>query len=112
MNKTEEYKSYQEIKPRIDEIAEKVNDPAIPLDEALDLYEEAAQLVLRVSSLLETDITAEETQGLDIDSEAEKLAGEKSNLASVESIPEPASQTDEVAQSDDAHLEAASDTAE
>ena len=44
------------VKTRLAEIAEAVSDESLPLDEALDLYEEAVALGLQASDLLETGI--------------------------------------------------------
>ncbi len=58
--KADEYESFSEIKGRLDEIVKAVDDDALPLDDALTLYEEAVALGLRVSDLLEESITEEE----------------------------------------------------
>lgn len=52
----ESYGSFEELKSRLDEIVEAVNDKDLPLDQALSLYEEAVGLGLRASDLLEQDI--------------------------------------------------------
>ena len=49
----ESYGSFEELKSRLDEIVEAVNDKDLPLDQALSLYEEAVGLGLRASDLLE-----------------------------------------------------------
>lgn len=61
--------AFAEVRTRLQQIAEAVDDPQISLDDALDLYEEAVTLGLRASDLLEVGITEEETQ--------EALAGEE-----------------------------------
>lgn len=48
--------SFEEVKGRLDEIVEAVSDENISLDDALKLYEEAVQLGLRASSLLEENL--------------------------------------------------------
>ncbi len=58
--RADEYESFSEIKGRLDEIVKAVDDDALPLDDALTLYEEAVALGLRVSDLLEESITEEE----------------------------------------------------
>ncbi|NGM17792.1 exodeoxyribonuclease VII small subunit [Xiamenia xianingshaonis] len=58
--RADEYESFSEIKGRLDEIVQAVGDDALPLDDALTLYEEAVALGLRVSDLLEESITEEE----------------------------------------------------
>lgn len=54
------YDSYSRVKERLDEIAIQVADETIPLDDALNLYDEAVSLALRASELIETD---EEEEG-------------------------------------------------
>ena len=51
---------FEAIKMRLEEIVEAVSDESIPLDDALDLYEEAVELVMRVSDVLEDDIEVDE----------------------------------------------------
>lgn len=48
--------SFEEVKRRLDEIVDAVADDDLPLDDALKLYEEAVQLGLRASSLLEENL--------------------------------------------------------
>ena len=55
-----EYESFEALKARLDEIVAAVSDDALPLDDALDLYEEAVALGMRASDLLEAGIKAEE----------------------------------------------------
>ena len=64
----ESYGSFEELKSRLDEIVEAVNDKDLPLDQALSLYEEAVGLGLRASDLLE--------QGIDEARVQEALASE------------------------------------
>lgn len=64
----ESYGSFEELKSRLDQIVEAVNDKDLPLDQALSLYEEAVGLGLRASDLLE--------QGIDSASVQEALAPE------------------------------------
>lgn len=54
--------TFASAKDRLAEIAEAVEDENLSLDEALDLYEEAVALGLKVSDLLEVGISAEEIQ--------------------------------------------------
>ena len=58
MTAAEQPNSFAEVKTRLDEIVEAVNDDNLPLDDALALYEEAVNLGLRASNLLEADIDA------------------------------------------------------
>lgn len=50
--------SFEEVKNRLDEIVEAVSDESISLDDALKLYEEAVELGLVASSLLEENLEA------------------------------------------------------
>lgn len=64
MNASDERVSdFPQIKARLDDIAESVNDESLSLDEVLKLYEEAVSLGLKASSLLEQEvlISTEET---------------------------------------------------
>lgn len=58
----QEYESFEELKVRLDEIVEAVSDDDLPLDDALELYEEAVSLGLRASDLLEQGIEAREAE--------------------------------------------------
>lgn len=51
---------FEAIKARLDEIVDAVNDDSIPLDDALDLYEEAVALGMRVSEVLEEGIKVDD----------------------------------------------------
>ena len=64
----ESYGSFEELKSRLDDIVEAVNDKDLLLDQALSLYEEAVGLGLRASDLLE--------QGIDEASVQEVLASD------------------------------------
>jgi exodeoxyribonuclease VII small subunit len=48
--------SFEEVKARLDEIVEAVTRDDIPLEDALKLYEEAVELGLAASSLLEQNL--------------------------------------------------------
>lgn len=47
---------FESVKARLDEIVKAVSDDELPLDDALELYEEAVSLGLRVSDLLEEGV--------------------------------------------------------
>lgn len=49
-------KDFEAVKARLDEIVQAVSDENLPLDDALELYEEAVSLGLRVSDLLEDGV--------------------------------------------------------
>lgn len=75
---------YQEVRDRLRQIAEAVEDPELSLDAALDLYEEAVTLGLKASDLLEVDITAQELQAV----AAEEGAPAAGDAASADAAPE------------------------
>lgn len=52
----EQYNSFDEIKERLDEIVSLVSDGSLPLDEALELYEEAVGIGLQASHIMEEGI--------------------------------------------------------
>ena len=54
--------SFDEVKSRLEEIADAVADEGMPLDDALDLFEEAVTLGLRVGDLIELDVAVDEEQ--------------------------------------------------
>ena len=47
---------FEAIKLRLEEIVTAVSDESLPLDDALDLYEEAVELGMRISDVLEDGI--------------------------------------------------------
>ena len=73
------------VKTRLAEIAEAVSDESLPLDEALDLYEEAVALGLRVSDLLEEGIELSDAA----DEAGESGAVENAVAESATTTPEP-----------------------
>ena len=54
------YDSFADITKRLNEIADQVAGTDLPLEEALSLYEEAVNLGLHATDLLEDDISEEE----------------------------------------------------
>lgn len=52
--------SFADIKKRLNEIADQVANTDLPLEEALTLYEEAVNLGLHATNLLEEDISEDE----------------------------------------------------
>ncbi len=57
-----EHGSFEEIQNRLQEIVDAVSDDTLPLDAALSLYEEAVQLGLRASTLLEEGIALQKPE--------------------------------------------------
>ena len=55
----QEYRTFEDVKERLDQIVDAVSDDDLALDDALALYEEAVSLGLRASELLEADIDAQ-----------------------------------------------------
>lgn len=79
MSETEMQPSeFESVRDRLAEIAEAVEDESLPLDEALDLYEEAVALGLQASDLLETGVIPPEEE---VEEESEEGAGEDSEEA-------------------------------
>lgn len=54
---------FDSVKQRLEQIAAAVSDDSMPLDEALDLFEEAVSLSMQVSDLLEVGIDASALDG-------------------------------------------------
>ena len=78
----DEYTTYAEVKERLDEIVDAVNDDDLSIEDALALYEEAVGLGLAASDLIERDIDerrlAEEADAeveVEVELEAEAEAG-------------------------------------
>lgn len=80
--------SFAGIKQRLDEIVTLVSDDTMPLDDALKLYEEAVDLGLAASNLLEQGIPvdAEDTQGAE---DAESMQDIKEPHADAQRLAEP-----------------------
>ncbi|WP_283171112.1 exodeoxyribonuclease VII small subunit [Curtanaerobium respiraculi] len=55
---SQEKPTFEHINERLREIGRQVEDEGMPLDDALDLFEEAVQLGMQASSLLEEGIAA------------------------------------------------------
>ena len=67
-NNAEPAESFDALKARLEEIVQAVSDESLPLDAALDLYEEAVSLGMRASDFLEDGILLdEETAQADVD---------------------------------------------
>lgn len=47
-------RSFADIRDRLEEIASRVRSDDVPLDDALDLYDEAVKLGMKATELLET----------------------------------------------------------
>ena len=62
MASSDHLQDFAAIKARLDEIVEAVGDDSLPLDDALDLYEEAVELGMRVSDVLEDGIEIDENE--------------------------------------------------
>lgn len=55
--------SFEQIKGRLDKIVDAVSAEDLSLDEALELYEEAVQLGMRASELIEQDTRPQGSRG-------------------------------------------------
>ena len=91
--------SFEEAKARLEEIADAVGNDELPLDEALDLFDEAVSLGLAVSDLMEEGIEVDEPDepgkpgGSDAADAADAPGGAgESNTASVPDAPAGASE--------------------
>ena len=62
MGKNDQVVDFEQVKVRLEEIANAVSDETMPLDDALDLYEEAVSLGMRASDLLEVGILVEDEE--------------------------------------------------
>lgn len=78
----EEKKTFEDLKTRLDEIVEAVNDESKTLDETLDLYEEAVKLGMQASSLLEEDVVGASEQEAQTEDLHLEGAGESTEGAS------------------------------
>ena len=90
--------SLAEIKSRLFEIADQVANTDLPLEEALTLYEEAVNLGLHATNLLEDDITEEELAEVSEGSAEEFAAGEQPQ-ASDETVPTPSGEIEDLSRS-------------
>ncbi len=54
--------SFDDLKARLDEIVKAISDDSLPLEEALDLYEEAVGIGLQASRVMEEGIAARDAQ--------------------------------------------------
>ena len=83
--------SFEEVTRRLDEIVDAVADDDLPLDDALKLYEEAVQLGLRASSLLEENLQENNALYDEERSEDVQDAGEETpNASEPDASAEPA----------------------
>ena len=58
-----EYRTYDEVKERLDEIVNAVGSDDLPIKDALSLYEEAVLLGLAASDLIERDMKERRAAG-------------------------------------------------
>lgn len=82
--------SLADIKSRLYEIADQVANTDLPLEEALTLYEEAVNLGLHATNLLEQDITEDELAEVSEESVEEPAAIEQPQVSD-EIAPAPSS---------------------
>lgn len=61
----EDARSFEDLKTRLDEIVTLVSDDTLPLDEALDLYEEAVGIGLQASRIMEEGIAEQAADAQD-----------------------------------------------
>lgn len=82
---SKDYDTFEAVQSRLDEIVEAVGDESLPLDDALALYEEAVNLGLRGSDLLEENIEA-----FDAQQQADAADGAEGSAASAEAASDAA----------------------
>lgn len=99
---TDDGQSFEDLKTRLDEIVSLVSDDSLPLDEALDLYEEAVGIGLAASRIMEQDITAQDAQDAKHSEDAHMQGADDTTAASHSVQRTEASQTREVEQPTDA----------
>lgn len=63
--------SYSQVNDRLKQIIAQVSDGSIALDDALDLFDEAVQLGVRASTLMEEDITSRDLAAVSEESDAD-----------------------------------------
>lgn len=75
--------SFEDLKSRLDEIVEAVSNEDLPLEEALDLYEEAVGIGLQASRIMEEGITARDSDEQDMQNTVQDSAslGASSDVA-------------------------------
>ena len=59
-NSARDLQDFETVQARLDQIVKAVADDDLPLDDALDLYEEAVALGMRASELLEDGIAVDD----------------------------------------------------
>lgn len=82
---SKDYDTFEAVQSRLDEIVKAVGDESLPLDDALALYEEAVNLGLRGSDLLEENIEA-----FDAQQQADAADGAEGSAASAEAASDAA----------------------
>lgn len=81
--------SFDEAKARLDEIADAVEDPAISLDDALALYEEAVKIGLHACEVSEQDVlAADEEPQADADVDVADASQEEAFETAAPAAPE------------------------
>ena len=86
--------SFADIKSRLNEIADQVSNTELPLEEALTLYEEAVNLGLQATNLLEDDISEDELEQAKEES-AEATAAPEQPQTGEDVSPEASNASDE-----------------
>lgn len=91
MDAPSQEQDFASVKARLDEIVEAVSDSELPLDDALELYEEAVTLGLRVSDLLEEGVDplveTDEADGAQSGEDAQDVAASDSETAQEAATP-------------------------
>lgn len=93
--------TYSDVNDRLKEIAEAVSDETLPLDDALDLFEEAVKLGMEASTMMEEDMAQRDAQA-----ETEELAADAAFEAAIsDELPQTISDEQSQAISDEAAME-------
>lgn len=96
MSNSEE-QTFEQVNDRLKEIVAQVEDESMPLDDALDLFEEAVKLGTRASTLLEEDIAARNAAEDAVDEVAAEQADQEQGPAADSSVVADASAADDAA---------------
>ena len=70
-------RDFADAKARLEHIAQAVASDDMPLDEALDLFEEAVSLGMQISDALETDLDESEL----VEAQEDELSSDKSQAS-------------------------------
>ena len=84
--------SFEDVNDRLKQIVEAVSDDELPLDEALDLFDEAVALGMKASEMMEDDIATRDAA--DEEREAQQAAADEAADAEL-NAPAPVTEPEE-----------------